>query len=110
MDWGIHNANCSDFRANGARRNLIPRGCAAVSAVAALMFASPASAQTERQLADACFGNAPQYTLQQEVDGCTGLIKAGQWTSENMAKVFNNRGAAFEDLKDFPRAIDDYSN
>jgi tetratricopeptide (TPR) repeat protein len=41
--------------------------------------------------------------------GCTALIQAKNVTTANLSSVYNNRGAAYVDKRDYDRAIQDYN-
>ncbi|MEM0987771.1 MAG: tetratricopeptide repeat protein [Pseudomonadota bacterium] len=40
--------------------------------------------------------------------GCTAIIQSGQWSEDDLAIAFNNRGTAYADLGQHSRAIEDY--
>jgi len=44
-----------------------------------------------------------------KIAGCTALIQAGKASAENLATFYNNRGAAYDDKRDYDRAIPDYT-
>src|SRR6476469_1618002 len=67
---------------------------------------APAIAQTSQQL-EWCNGKEGP-SLDQQVTGCTALIKSGKYSGHNLAIVFNNRGTAYDKKGDFDRAIVDY--
>jgi tetratricopeptide (TPR) repeat protein len=46
-------------------------------------------------------------TLEQRIAGCTAMIGSGQWSGDGLALVLNNRGSAYNDKKDYKRAIAD---
>jgi tetratricopeptide (TPR) repeat protein len=42
------------------------------------------------------------------IGGCTAVIHSGQETNENLASAFYNRAAAYNEMGDYDRAIQDY--
>lgn len=66
-----------------------------------------ASAQTpqERQWCD----GVEQATIDQRIDGCTAVIKAGREKGDKLAETFDNRGIAYRLKGDYDRAIQDYN-
>ena len=78
------------------------------SIVTALVLAgASAVAQTaqERQWCE----NETGVTVDQRIDGCSAVIKAGREKGEKLAEAFNNRGMAYRLKGDHERAIGDYS-
>ena len=78
------------------------------SIVTALVLAgASAVAQTaqERQWCE----NETGVTVDQRIDGCSAVIKAGREKGEKLAEAFNNRGIAYRLKGDHERAIADYS-
>ena len=78
------------------------------SIVTALVLAgASAVAQTaqERQWCE----NETGMTVDQRIDGCSAVIKAGSEKGEKLAEAFNNRGIAYRLKGDHERAIADYS-
>ena len=47
-------------------------------------------------------------TVDQRIDGCSAVIKAGREKGDKLAEVFNNRGVAYRLKGDHERAIADY--
>jgi tetratricopeptide (TPR) repeat protein len=77
------------------------------SIVTALVLAgASAVAQTaqERQWCE----NETGMTVDQRIDGCSAVIKAGREKGEKLAEAFNNRGIAYRLKGDHERAIADY--
>ena len=77
------------------------------SMVTALVLAgASAVAQTaqERQWCE----NETGVTVDQRIDGCSAVIKAGREKGEKLAEAFNNRGIAYRLKGDHERAIADY--
>jgi tetratricopeptide (TPR) repeat protein len=48
-------------------------------------------------------------TVDQRIEGCSAVIKAGRDKSEKLAEAFNNRGVAHRLKGEYDRAIQDYS-
>jgi tetratricopeptide (TPR) repeat protein len=69
-----------------------------------LLQASTATAQTYDQLKKWCYGDA---TDDQTIQGCNAVIKAGRATPANIATAFGNRGLAYNNKKQYDRAIED---
>ena len=77
------------------------------SVVTALILAgSVAFAQTpqERQWCE----SENEVTVDQRIDGCSAVIKAGREKGDKLAEVFNNRGVAYRLKGDHERDIADY--
>ena len=72
----------------------------------ALLMAAPVSAQTQQQM-NWCDGQ-DGATPQQRIDGCTAAIKSGNYAGEDLAILFNNRGAAYADKNLYNLADNDY--
>ncbi|MGA7486093.1 MAG: tetratricopeptide repeat protein [Xanthobacteraceae bacterium] len=72
-----------------------------------LLGGAAASGQTaqERQW---CEGE-DQATIEQRIDGCSAVIKAGRDKGEKLAEAFSNRGLAHRLKGDDDRAIQDYN-
>jgi tetratricopeptide (TPR) repeat protein len=77
------------------------------SLMTALVLAgSGAFAQTpqERQWCE----SENEVTVDQRIDGCSAVIKAGREKGDKLAEVFNNRGVAYRLKGEYDRAIADY--
>jgi tetratricopeptide (TPR) repeat protein len=46
--------------------------------------------------------------IDQRISGCTAVIQSGEWSGIALAMLFNLRGEAYSDKKDYDRAIADY--
>jgi len=77
---------------------------ACVAAVAA-----PASAQDDIGNDYMCFDSNEEFTPEQQVAGCNTMIRGGNLPDEDLAAVFAMRGWSYQELGDFPAALDDYS-
>src|SRR6478735_7697201 len=78
------------------------------SVVTALILAgSVAFAQTpqERQWCE----SENEVTVDQRIDGCSAVIKAGREKGDKLAEVFNNRGVAYRLKGDHERGIADFA-
>src|ERR1700683_3224373 len=42
------------------------------------------------------------------IEACTAIIQAGQETAQDLAAAFTNRGTAYNDKREYDRAIQDY--
>lgn len=81
---------------------------AALAATA--LFVAPAIASSPEW--DACKGSEPQYSLDQQIAGCTKVIeseRAAKAPPRSLAVAYYNRGYAYDDKGDYDRAIADYS-
>jgi tetratricopeptide (TPR) repeat protein len=78
---------------------------AAVLVATGLLHAPTATAQTYDQLTKWCYGDA---TDDQSIQGCNAVIQSGKETKNDLAAAFNNRGLAYDNKKEYDRAIQDY--
>lgn len=71
-----------------------------------LLVDTSALAQTaqERQWCD----SDDEATINQRIDGCSAIIKAGRERGEKLAEAFTNRGVAYRLKGEYDRAIQDY--
>lgn len=82
----------------------------ALTLAASLLFAAPGFASTPEW--DACKGSEPQYSLDQQIAGCTKVIESDRAKNappHSLAVAHYNRGYAYDDKEQFERAIADYS-
>jgi tetratricopeptide (TPR) repeat protein len=56
----------------------------------------------------ACNGNVPQFSLDEQIRGCTALIDGGGLSANSLAIVYNNRGTSYLQKGDYDRAIADF--
>jgi len=68
---------------------------------------SPATAQTQQQI-DWCINATHEYSLDQQVSGCTVAIQSGRWRGKGLVWAFQDRGLAYYDKRDYDHAIADY--
>jgi tetratricopeptide (TPR) repeat protein len=68
---------------------------------ALLAFAAPAQAG---MVEDCEQGGDPEL----RINGCTEVIRSGEWQGRDLAAAYNNRGYAYDDLGQYSRAIEDY--
>jgi tetratricopeptide (TPR) repeat protein len=78
----------------------------AAMALAAAMPITPAAALTQQQI-DACVNGRQQFTLDEQISGCTASIQSGRWTGKNLAWAYANRCIAYKDKKQYDRAMAD---
>lgn len=78
----------------------------AAMALAAAMPVTPAAALTQQQI-DACVNRSQQFSLDQQVSGCTASIQSGRWSGKNLAWAYGNRCIAYKDKKEYDRAMAD---
>lgn len=81
---------------------------ALAAAVAIVLGASEAKAQSLQQQWVYCVNEGNAHSFDLAVGACTAIIQSGQETQENLVVAFNNRGWAHFRLQDYPRAIADY--
>ncbi len=72
--------------------------------LAAMLGAAPVLAQTSKQNWARCEDNDPDLSI----GGCTAIIQAGGETNVNLAIAFTNRGIAYNDKRQYDRAIQDF--
>jgi tetratricopeptide (TPR) repeat protein len=77
------------------------------SMLVGILLAGAAHAQTaqERQW---CEGEE-EATIDQRIDGCSAVIKAGRGKGEKLAEAFGKRGLAYRLKGEYDRAIQDYN-
>jgi lipoprotein NlpI len=68
----------------------------------------PASAE-QSQNWKWCVNKNNAYSPDLAISGCTAFIHSGRENRKNLAAAFNNRGIAYDDKKDFDRALADYN-
>lgn len=83
------------------------RGIFFVTLAAGLASASPAPAAPSWAI-QSCNGHAPQYSLDEQIRGCTELIERGNLNSRDLATVYNNRGTSYMLNGQYDQAILDF--
>ncbi len=83
---------------------VLTRGIGGIVAVAATIICANAQLSSHWQ---ACTGN-PGIDWDQQIESCTALIESGKELKENVAIAFYNRALAYENKKDYARAIADF--
>ena len=78
---------------------------AAVLAVGAIVFAAPASAQSNAEICGAAMN---RYTPQQLIAACTALINSGGYDNANLAILYSNRGSGFRRAGDLRSSLADH--
>jgi lipoprotein NlpI len=86
------------------RANVLHGTTSAAFVAAGLFIVAPAGAQTQQE-SSWCSGAAPDL----QIEGCTALIQSGQLPGKYLAFAYNNRGIAYDEKKDFDRAIADFT-
>lgn len=66
-----------------------------------LAFAIPAQAD----IADDC---TQDTDMDLKIGGCTAVIRSGEWTGENLAWAYNNRGVGYSKSGEFRAAVENY--
>ncbi len=56
----------------------------------------------------ACEGEEPEYSLDQQIAGCTGVINSGRASKSRLSKAHKYRGMAYTDQFKVDRAIQDF--
>jgi hypothetical protein len=74
---------------------------------AATLMTSPLAALTQQQI-DWCVNASHQFSLDQQISGCTAAIESGGWSGKNLAWAFNNRGYPYLLKGDLDHAIADF--
>ena len=87
------------------------RQCIYVLAAAAMAFVAvlpvmPAAAVTQNEI-DACVNRNHNFSLDQQVNGCTESIRSGRWSGKNLAWAYGNRCIAYKDKEQYDRAMVD---
>lgn len=77
-----------------------------IACAASIVLVVPASAELspERQ---ACDGSEPQYSLDQQIAGCTAVIEGGGISQDNLASAYSNRGVAYYSKGQYDKTIAD---
>lgn len=75
--------------------------------VAAALIAVLVAGTARANMVDDCVNEAKNY--RRAVEACTDAINSGQWTGADLAWAYTNRGLAYYELKEFTRALADYS-
>jgi len=85
------------------------RVAAATIAAIGLGMAMPgASAQAQAQLdIDRCVNKGRQFKPDEEISGCSAVIKSGRWSGQDLAWAYRNRGIAYTHQREFDRAVAD---
>ena len=79
----------------------------AFAGAALLALATPAVAQLPQSVIDACWSaDTPEEA---RVGYCTRVIGSGELAPKDLAGAYFKRGVAYHSLKQYDRAIDDYS-
>ena len=83
---------------------ILTRGIGGIVAVATAIISASAQLSSHWQ---ACTGN-PGIDWDQQIKSCTALIESEKELKENVAIALYNRALAYENKKDYARAIADY--
>jgi tetratricopeptide (TPR) repeat protein len=75
-------------------------------ALTAVLPVAPAAALTQNEI-DACVNRAHNFSLDQQINGCTESIRSGRWSGKNLAWAYGNRCIAYKDKKQYDRAMVD---
>ena len=84
--------------------------CVVVTTFVAIGFwpPAPAAAQTQQQI-DWCLNQGSPFPPDLQIGGCTASIQSGRWSGKALAWVYVSRGHAYDDKKNYDRAIADYN-
>ena len=69
---------------------------------------APAAAQTQQQM-DWCLNQGSRFPPDLRMGRCTASIQSGRWSGKALAWVYVSRGHAYDDKKNYDRAIADYN-
>ena len=78
-------------------------------AIALLALGDTSSAQSNDD-AKKCAAEAEPSDFDLSIDYCTQAIQSGALSDQDLAIVFNNRGLAYYNKKDYERAVQDYDH
>jgi tetratricopeptide (TPR) repeat protein len=81
---------------------------AAFAAIGLGMMTLGATAEAQTQLdIDRCTNKGRLFTPDEEIGGCTSVIKSGRWSGHDLAWAYRNRGIAHTHKRDLDQAIAD---
>lgn len=102
----------ASFFETSFRSGLETRGCQLALACLVVLFCSGCNdkGQTSRQRELAACANTASQTVSTEarIRACTARIQSGQEGRRNLAYLFNNRGTAYSDEREYQNAIRDF--
>ena len=78
-----------------------------LSLIALIALGDTSQAQSNDE-AKKCATEVERNDLDLAIDHCTAAIQSGQLSDQDLAPVFNNRGLAYYNKKDYDHAIEDY--
>jgi tetratricopeptide (TPR) repeat protein len=78
----------------------------AAMALATAMPVKPAAALTQQQI-DACVNRDHNFSLDEQIGGCTASIQSGRWSGKDLGWAYANRCIAYKDQKQYDRAMTD---
>ena len=76
---------------------------------ALLLLAAPAAARGADPEAEHCMNLEEKFSSEEAIVGCTAMIDSGRYSGANLSGVYNNRGIAYRNQRDNPRALADFS-
>lgn len=76
-------------------------------ALATAMPVTPAAAAATQRQIDACVNGRNQFSLDEQIVGCTGSIQSGSWSGKNLSWAYANRCIAYKDKAQYDRAMPD---
>jgi tetratricopeptide (TPR) repeat protein len=76
-------------------------------AMAMSLFAPPAEAQRLKSENLVLCNGGPTIAPDRQLAGCSALLEGGE-SEEAQAKIYNNRGNAYANQGDYPKAVEDY--
>ena len=80
-----------------------------LSLIALIVLGDTSQAQSNSD-AKKCATEVERNDLDLAIDHCTAAIQSGELSDQDLAIVFNNRGLAYYNKKDYDHAIEDYGH
>jgi tetratricopeptide (TPR) repeat protein len=76
-------------------------------ALATAMPVTPAAAAATQRQIDACVNGRGQFSLDEQIAGCTASIQSGSWSGKNLSWAYANRCIGYKDKAEYDRAMVD---
>jgi tetratricopeptide (TPR) repeat protein len=98
----------SNNSANSASNNTATanNNAAAANNNAAAANNAPADGLTQQEI-DACVNSNKQFSLDDQINGCTESIRSSRWSGKNLAWAYDNRCIAYKDKAQYDTAMRD---
>jgi tetratricopeptide (TPR) repeat protein len=88
---------------------MITRIMLSAAAVATMLAATTAAQAQSAVDRERCDNIGREFSFETMLAACTRRIQSGQLTQRDLAISYNNRGSAMGNMRDYDRAIADYS-